>query len=70
MQKPFEIGDLAPEVTFFDAMGREHTLTSLLAEGPVLLAFFKVSCPTCQLTLPYLQRISGREGPDRAGFAG
>jgi peroxiredoxin len=58
-QKPLEIGDLAPEVSFFDATGREHSLQSLLAAGPVLLAFFKVSCPVCQLTLPYLQRISG-----------
>lgn len=59
MQRPPETGDLAPEVSFFDAAGREHPLAGLLAEGPVLLAFFKVSCPTCQLTLPYLQRISG-----------
>lgn len=26
--------------------------------GPVLLAFFKVSCPTCHLTFPFLDRIS------------
>ncbi len=25
---------------------------------PVLLVFFKVSCPTCQFTFPYLQRIA------------
>ena len=60
-QKPLEIGDLAPEVSFFDAAGNEHSLNSLLAGGPVLLAFFKVSCPTCQLTLPYLQRIAGKD---------
>ena len=59
MQRPLETGDLAPEVSFFDAAGHEHSLQSLLAGGPVLLVFFKVSCPTCQLTLPYLQRISG-----------
>jgi peroxiredoxin len=59
-QKPLETGDLAPEVWFFDAGGSEHSLDSLLADGPVLLAFFKVSCPVCQLTLPYLQRISGK----------
>jgi peroxiredoxin len=58
-RKPLEIGDLAPEVSLFDAEGREHSLESLLAAGPVLLAFLKVSCPVCQLTLPYLQRISG-----------
>lgn len=27
--------------------------------GPALLAFFKVSCPTCQFTFPYLERIAG-----------
>jgi peroxiredoxin len=26
--------------------------------GPVLLAFFKISCPTCQMALPFLERIS------------
>jgi len=31
----------------------------MLRSGPVLAAFFKVSCPTCQLTLPYLSRLSG-----------
>jgi len=58
-QKPLERGDLAPEVSFFDAEGRKHSIKSLLEAGPVLLAFFKVSCPVCQLALPYLQRISG-----------
>ena len=59
-QKPLETGDLAPNVRLFDAGGREHSLGSLLMAGPLLLAFFKVSCPTCQLTLPYLQRIAGK----------
>jgi len=42
--------------------GGETSLTELIADGPVLLAFFKVTCPVCQLTLPYLDRIhaSGR----------
>jgi peroxiredoxin len=31
--------------------------------APVLLAFFKISCPTCQLTFPYLQRLADRGGP-------
>jgi peroxiredoxin len=29
-----------------------------LNNGPVLVAFFKVSCPTCQLTFPFLQRLA------------
>jgi len=28
-----------------------------LAKGPVVLVFFKVSCPTCQYALPYLERL-------------
>jgi peroxiredoxin len=28
-----------------------------LANGPVVLAFFKVSCPTCQYTFPFLERL-------------
>jgi peroxiredoxin len=28
----------------------------------VLLAFFKITCPTCQLTFPYLQRLADRTG--------
>lgn len=29
----------------------------LAKEGPVLVAFFKVSCPVCQLTMPFLERL-------------
>ena len=28
-----------------------------LARGPVVLVFFKVSCPTCQYALPFLERL-------------
>jgi len=36
-------------------------LGKLLPGGPVLLAFFKSTCPVCQMTLPFLDRIhSGR----------
>jgi peroxiredoxin len=42
--------------------GGEGTLADTLSRGPAVLAFYKVSCPVCQLTLPYLERIqaSGR----------
>jgi peroxiredoxin len=32
-------------------------LSEELAKGPVVLVFFKVSCPTCQYALPYLERL-------------
>ena len=37
--------------------GGEITLGEMTANGPALLAFFKVTCPVCQLTLPFLERI-------------
>jgi peroxiredoxin len=54
-------GKKAPQTTFTDTSGRTLKLKDLLASSgslPVLLAFFKVSCPTCQLTWPYLQRVN------------
>lgn len=32
-------------------------LSRLLTDGPVVLAFFKVSCPVCQYAFPYLERM-------------
>jgi peroxiredoxin len=41
-----------------DWIGGGHaSLSELLAQGAVLLVFFKISCPVCQLTLPYLDRL-------------
>jgi len=36
---------------------------------PVLLAFFKITCPTCQLVFPYLQRLVDRGGPRIVGVS-
>jgi len=37
--------------------GRLYSLNQALMQGPLLAAFFKVSCPTCQFTLPFLERL-------------
>jgi len=37
--------------------GQKYSLKDGLARGPVLLAFFKVNCPTCQYTFPFLERM-------------
>ncbi len=34
------------------------SIAAFASEGRVLLAFFKVSCPTCQLAAPFLSRLS------------
>ena len=33
-----------------------------LARGPLVLAFFKVSCPTCQYAFPFLERLDRAYG--------
>jgi peroxiredoxin len=50
-------GQRAPDFKLAQMDGRAVTLSELLAGGPVLLAFFKTTCPVCQLTFPFLERI-------------
>jgi len=51
------VGDKAPEFLLDTLDGGKKSSAELLRQGPVLLAFFKVSCPTCQLAFPFLDRI-------------
>jgi peroxiredoxin len=50
-------GVRAPEISLPLLGGGRFDLSSALSRGPVLLVFFKISCPICQMTLPYLERI-------------
>lgn len=52
------VGAKAPAFTLEDSSGRKLALSNILARGPALLAFYKISCPVCQLTLPYLERMA------------
>ena len=49
MNKLLQAGDRAPSLPL---------LEEVLAGGPALLVFFKVSCPVCQFTFPFLERIA------------
>ena len=50
-------GTPAPAISLKDSTGKSTTLAEQLKKGPVLAAFFKVSCPTCQFTAPFLERL-------------
>ncbi|MGZ4789042.1 MAG: peroxiredoxin family protein [Terriglobales bacterium] len=52
-----EAGKTAPAFSLPLMSGGEFSLQDALARGPVVLAFFKISCPVCQFTFPYLERI-------------
>lgn len=51
-------GEKAPPFRLKSIDGSERTLDEILTSGPALLTFFKISCPVCKLTLPYLERLS------------
>src|SRR5437764_8437192 len=50
-------GDRAPDFTLKSVDGQPVGLADLLNRGQLLLAFFKISCPTCQYALPFLNRL-------------
>ena len=54
---PLPAGVEAPPFRLPDLAGREVALGDFLALGPVWLVFYKRSCPTCALAVPYLQRL-------------
>jgi peroxiredoxin len=63
-----DTGKTAPSFTLKSLEGQEYDLGTLLQLGPVVVAFFKVSCPVCQFTLPYLQRLADRYAGDGVTF--
>jgi peroxiredoxin len=52
-------GAAAPAIELPDIDGTTQTPLSGLGKGPLVVAFYKVGCPTCQLTLPFLERLAG-----------
>jgi peroxiredoxin len=64
------VGDIAPGFTLKSLDGKESELAKLLEKGPVVVAFFKISCPVCQFTFPYLQRLAERYAGDAATVLG
>ena len=50
--------------------GGTVSLHAALQQGPVLVAFFKVSCPTCQYTVPYLERMHQAHGDKKVTIVG
>jgi peroxiredoxin len=56
------VGTKAPDFEVRAMDGRRFVLRDELALGPVVLVFFKVSCPTCQYALPFLERLERAYG--------
>jgi peroxiredoxin len=81
--KALAAGAKAPEFALQAMDGQKFSLQDAIANGPVVLVFFKVSCPTCQYALPFYERlhkaygrngvtlvgVSQNDGKDTAAFA-
>ncbi|MGA3017233.1 MAG: TlpA disulfide reductase family protein [Bryobacteraceae bacterium] len=52
-----DAGAPVPDVRLKLLSGGEASLREIAARGPALVAFFKISCPICQLTFPFLERL-------------
>jgi peroxiredoxin len=50
-------GTKSPEFELKSLDGKQFSLNDQLAQGAVVLVFFKVSCPTCQYALPFYERL-------------
>jgi peroxiredoxin len=63
-------GNAAPGFSLQGVDGKEYSLDKLRQQGPVVAAFFKISCPVCQFTFPYIERLYQRYGGDGVTFLG
>ena len=63
-------GAKAQEFALKTTTGQPVILSELIKRGPVVVAFFKVSCPTCQYAFPYFQRLSEVYKPEAVSVVG
>jgi peroxiredoxin len=64
-------GTVAPDISLPSLNGTgKISLSEARRRGPVIAAFFKVSCPVCQFTFPYLERIHRAYGDDKVSIFG
>jgi peroxiredoxin len=63
-------GTAAPDFTLNSTDGKQFSLKEALARGPVVAAFFKVSCPVCQYAAPFLERVYRANRKSNVAFVG
>jgi peroxiredoxin len=63
-------GKAAPPISLQTTDGQNASLADALAKGPVVAVFFKVSCPVCQFTFPFIERIYEKYGGANVTFWG
>src|SRR5215472_7312166 len=65
------VGVQAPEFALpLHGDGTRFSLAEARKRGPVVAAFFKVSCPVCQFAFPYIERIFANYGTEKTSVVG
>lgn len=64
------VGKKALDFSLSDMDGKVFSLREALVRGPVILAFFKISCPVCQYAFPFLERIYKAYGDKKVTLVG
>src|SRR4030088_1658516 len=63
-------GTKAPDFQLKSMDGKRFSLQEELARRPVVLAFFKASCPVCQYAFPFLERLHKAYGQTKVTLVG
>ncbi len=63
-------GHIAPGFSLTGLDQKTYSLSKLLGNGPVVAAFFKISCPVCQFAFPFLERLHKTYGAAGATILG
>jgi peroxiredoxin len=63
-------GTSAPDFKLQTTDGKQFSLGDALTRGPVVAAFFKISCPVCQFAFPFLERIYKAHGGKKVTIVG
>ncbi|HEV8384255.1 MAG TPA: TlpA disulfide reductase family protein [Candidatus Acidoferrales bacterium] len=63
-------GHVAPAFTLPTTRSETISLADALKKGPVVAAFFKITCPVCQFTFPFLERLYKAQSGDAVSFFG
>ncbi|MCX6598692.1 MAG: TlpA disulfide reductase family protein [Acidobacteria bacterium] len=61
-------GSMAPAGLLRQLTGEKTSLASLRGDKPLVAAFMKVSCPVCQMTFPFLDRVAAAGTLDVIGI--
>ena len=60
----------SPADSKFKEDGAKFSLHDALQHGPVLAIFFKVSCPVCQYSFPFFERLHKAYGSQKVAIVG